>query len=183
MLTVGGRSVPIMGQSPADARALLQAALGTRGRGSAVLPRLARARIAEDDALAAWSDAVTDYDDALQRRQRVLDRAEAGVHRRMSPLTPARYMRMEHTLACVRAYHRSPAWVRDMLHVQRTRPAVNEARRRLASLTAVEDARVADARQARATATADLIGALGLSWAAHVTGLRPQRLGMMRAGR
>ena len=183
MLTVGGRSVPIMGGSPADARALLQAALGTRGRGSAVLPRLARARLAEDGALAAWSAAVTDYDNALQRRQHVLNRAEAGVHHRMAPLTPARYVRMEQALDRAKAYHRSPAWVRDMLHVQRARPAVNEARSRLACLTAIEDDKVAGARQTRATATADLTRALGLGRAARVTGLSTQQLGVMSAGR
>jgi len=179
---MNGRSVQIMEESRDEATTLLRAAMGAPPNAALGRGDLTQARAGEDATIAAWSAAVADYEQAVGAREQALGRAEADIHRRMAPLSPARYLRMEQTLARALPDHRSAAWVRDMICVQRTRAAVREARRRLATLIDETDAELSAAGERRASATAELTRVLGVGRASRVTGLSSRRLNRMRAG-
>jgi len=153
------------------------------GVATATATRVREMRAAEDAALDRWSTAVADHEHAAASRARAIARATAAVHRRMAPLAPTRYVRLEEAFDSTTGHHRSPEWMRDSLHVRRTQPAVNECRARLADIIEQEDVKLNAARAARAAATDELIQTAGLELAVFVTGLSPHQLHARRSGR
>ena len=182
-VAVVGRSVQIVEDDAVDVSTLLRTALGAPDSIATMARAVRRVRADEDAALAAWSEAIAGYDEALRARDHAIARAEACLRRRMAPLSPARYARMEQSFARALPQHRSAAWVRDMIHVQRTRRAVNQARSGLAALTADNDADLSAARTARSEATTRLVEVFGLRGACQATGLSSRELSRMRTGR
>ena len=149
----------------------------------AMVVRLRAARAAEDAALRQRLTAVAVYAAAIEHHARVVGRATATVHRRMAPMKPGMYVKVEEMLAGDGPRYAAPRHAAlTCLHVRRTHHAVNQARARLAEVTAAEDAKVTAARQVRTEATAELLR-LTADRAPMRTGLSPQQLGTMRSGR
>lgn len=148
----------------------------------AMLARLRQARAVEDGALRQWTQAVAGYERARLRRDRAIARAADGVRRAMAPLLPHYYCRIEAKLTAKDYQELARFDGRRVARVCASGPAVNEARTRLAEVTAAEDAKLCAAKQARAQATAELIR-VAADRAPMMTGLSPQQLGTMRSGR
>jgi hypothetical protein len=119
--------------------------------------RLAELRAREDAAIRDWAAACAAYDHAIRLRACAINRAAAVVTRRMAPLTAQHYARIERQRDAGRFASLARTDGKWLTHLARTGHAVNEARARLAAVTAEHDLTVRAAKLTRAEATTTLL--------------------------